>query len=160
MPRNPLREIKTRAGLAYEARHVRPGFQIRTGGTNDGTALRGDVRTIIDGLSEFDQLPNSIKTELWLDLAVAVERAMLGIPPRRRELSGDASTRQVLVSDIKEALDRAGVKFTISRGAIAADGTERESLAYRVAREMAGIAGLPWPLDAFRVMRHGRDIIR
>ena len=110
--------------------------------------------TLID-FDEFATLEPHVSERLVDDLEEAVRRARVGYRFQRRGVSDRNSAASVLMSDIATGLGKAGIQAT--RWRKIDDGTDRESLFFRVTRDLASDAGLALPKDLTVLGRSSRQ---
>lgn len=100
--------------------------------------------TLID-FDEFATLAANASGRLVDDLEEAVRRARVGYKFQRRGIGDRNKAASILMSDIAAGLEEAGIPAT--RWRKIDDGSDRESLLFRVTRDLASDAGLPLPKD-------------
>jgi hypothetical protein len=109
------------------------------------------VRAVLADFDELALLSREPREQLVADLVDAICFARAGVKAGRRGLSDKASARQIFLSDVGRALERAGLPATrwrkrYDRG----DGPDidaPESLWFRLAREIADAFGMALPKD-------------
>lgn len=108
------------------------------------------VGAILKDFDELSVLPTSTKELLIRDLVESVRRARAGLRFRRRGVGDGFQTVSVFLADLATALTAAGIKPARWRKNY--DGRtdecdDAESLFFKLARALAGDAGLKLPAD-------------
>jgi hypothetical protein len=100
--------------------------------------------TLLD-FDEFATIEPNVRVRLVDDLEEAVRRARVGYRFRRQGVSDRNKAASIFMSDIAASLGRAGIPA--ARWRKIDDGSGRESLFFRVTRDLASDAGLTLPKD-------------
>jgi hypothetical protein len=115
---------------------------------NDRNAVEdGDlVRAVLVDFDELGVLSSEVREQLISDLVDSVRFARGGVKARKRGVSDKALAQQILLSDVGQALERAGLPAKRWRKQYEYE--ERgESFFFRLAREVADVADLDLPVD-------------
>jgi hypothetical protein len=115
---------------------------------NDKNAVEDDdlVRHALVDFDELAVMSNETRKKLVEDLVDSIRFARSGIKARKRGVSDRALAQQIFLSDVGRALERAGLPAKRWRKQYEYE--ERgESLFFRLAREVADVAGLDVPQD-------------
>jgi hypothetical protein len=109
------------------------------------------VRAALVDVEEMAVLPDAVREHLIRDLVEAVRYARAGVAVGKVGVSNKATAQQVYMSDIARAMERTGLRATRWRKRYddgdGPSGGAPESLFFRVAREVADIAGITLPQD-------------
>ena len=123
-----------------------------------------DCVLIRHSLVDFDELSvlsDEIREKLVDDLVKSICFARGGVKARKRGVSDEALAKQIFLSDVSRALDRAGLPPKRWRKQY--DNGGGESFFFRLARAVADVAGLDLPQDlkllAQRAFRHQYGIM-
>jgi hypothetical protein len=103
------------------------------------------VRHALVDFDELGLLSPEAREQLVVDLVDAIRFFRAGINVGRRGISNEASAKQVFLSDLKRALERAGVPAKRWRKKY--DNGGGESLFFRIAREVADTCSITLPQD-------------
>lgn len=120
------------------------------------------VRHALVDFDELALLSGQAREQLVGALVVAISFARGGVKAGKRGLSDKALTQQVFLSDVSRALEQAGLRATRWRKRYdSGDGPDLEapeSFLFKLARELAEVAGIPLPQDlklpSARASRH------
>jgi hypothetical protein len=99
-------------------------------------------------LVDFDELAvlsNQIRAQLVADLVEAIRFARTGVDAGKRGMSNTSLAQQIFLSDVGHALGRAGL--AAKRWRKQYDNGGGESFYFRLAREVAEVAGIGLPKD-------------
>ena len=100
--------------------------------------------TLIDR-DEFAAIEPDVRVGLVNDLEESVRRALVSYSFQRRGVSDKKNTASIFMSDIAASLEKAGIPA--KRWRKIDDGSGRESLLFRLSRDLASDAGLKLPTD-------------
>jgi hypothetical protein len=130
---------------------------------NDRNAVEDDklVRHALVDFDEIAVLSDEVREKLVEDLVVSIRFARGGVKARKQGVSDKALTQQIFLSDVGSALERAGLPPKRWRKQY--DNGGGESFFFRLAREVADVAGLDLPQDlklpGLRASRHQYGIM-
>jgi hypothetical protein len=114
------------------------------------------VRHYLVDFDEFAVLPQATREALITRLADALAFVRAGVRAGKRGMSDTALAQQIFISDVARALEEAGLPATRWRKKY--DLRKGESLLFRLARELAEVAGIVLPKDlklaGQRAVRH------
>jgi hypothetical protein len=103
------------------------------------------VRHALVDFDELTVLPSQVREQLVSDLVDAIRFAHTGVDARKRGVSNEALAQQIFLSDVGHALEHAGLPAKRWRKQY--DNGGGESFLFRLAREVADVAGLALPQD-------------
>jgi hypothetical protein len=103
------------------------------------------VRHALVDFDELSVLSDETREQLVEDLVDFIRFARGGVKARKRGVSDKALTQQIFLSDVGHALERAGLPAKRWRKQY--DNGGGESFLFRLAREVADVAGLDLPKD-------------
>ena len=117
------------------------------------------LHALMSTLPELRVLGPSEKAALVTDLTEAVIFAAISVPTLRADAKGERWTRQVLAVDVQRAMKKAGVKVASWRqDTVGRDPLKGEAPFYRILREVARVADVSIPQDAFRLKKQSDKI--
>jgi hypothetical protein len=126
-------------------RSFRTTVEKHTNANPQGAPLRALIGGTLVDHDEFATLQPNVREQLIEDLEEAVRRTRTGYKFQRRGVSDRDMAASVFMNDIAAALQKAGVPAT--RWRKLDDGSDRESLLFRIVRDLAVDAGLNMPKD-------------
>ena len=103
------------------------------------------VRSVLVDFDELAVLSSETREQLVVDLVRAIHVARCGVRAGKLGVSDKALGPQIFLSDVKRALERAGLPTTRWRKQY--DNGGGESFFFRLAREVGEAAGIPLPVD-------------
>jgi hypothetical protein len=114
---------------------------------NDRNAIEDHdlVRHALVDFEELSVLSDETREKLVEDLVDSIRFARGGVKARKRGVSDEALAHQIFLSDVGRALERAGLPAKRWRKQY--DNGGGESFFFRLAREVADVAGLDLPQD-------------
>ena len=114
---------------------------------NDRNAVEDDklVRHALVDFDELAVLSDEIREKFVEDLVDSIRYARGGVKARKQGVSDKAIAQQIFLSDVGRALERAGLPAKRWRKQY--DNGGGESFFFRLAREVADVAGLDLPQD-------------
>jgi hypothetical protein len=127
-------------------------YDIPTTDPEDRNAV-DDHDLVRHALVDFDELAvlsSPIREQLIADLTDAIRFARAGIKAGKRGMSNKALVKQIFLSDVGRALERAGLPAKRWRKRYEGDRPSvdaPESLFFRLAREIADVSGMALPRD-------------
>jgi hypothetical protein len=127
---------------------------------HDNWIINSEDRNAVDdhdlvrhALVNFDELadpPDDIREQLVADLVGAIRFWRAGVKPGKRGLSDEKEAQHIFFSDVRRALERAGLPATRWRKTYEGDGPDidaPESFFFRLARGLADAFGRALPKD-------------
>ena len=108
------------------------------------------VRHALVDFDELAVLPPELHKQLVADLVAAIRFWRAGIKPGKRGLSDAKEAQHIFISDVRRALERAGLPATRWRKTYEGDGPDidaPESVFFRLARGLADAFGRALPKD-------------
>jgi hypothetical protein len=114
---------------------------------NDRNAVEDNdlVRHALVDFDELSVLSSKIREHLVEDLVDSIRFARGGVNAGKRGIANDALAQQIFLSDIRRALETAGLSATRWRKKY--DNGSGESFFFRLAREIAEVSGIALPKD-------------
>ena len=112
-----------------------------------------DYDLVRHALVDFDELavlPPELHKQLVADLVAAIRFWRAGVKPGKRGLSDAKEAQHIFISDVRRALERAGLPATRWRKTYEGDGPDidaPESVFFRLARGLADAFGRALPKD-------------
>jgi hypothetical protein len=134
--------------MPRKRRHVRLSeYKIPPIDPEDRTAVEDHtlVRHVLVDFDELAVLSGEIRERLVCDLVKSIRFARGGVKVGKRGVSNKASAQQIFLSDVGRALERAGLPAKRWRKQY--DNGGGESFFFRLAREIAPLAGIDLPKD-------------
>ena len=128
--------------LSSRSEYLVPGID-----PNDRNAVADSdlVRHVLVDFDELAVLSNQAREQLVSDLVDTSRFARGGVKARRRGVSDQALTQDIFLSGVSRALERVGLPAKRWRKQY--DNGGGESFLFRLAREVADVAGLALPQD-------------
>ena len=108
------------------------------------------VRHALVDYDELADLPDDIREQLVADLVGAIRFWRAGVKPGKRGLSDEKEAQHIFISDVRRALERAGLPATRWRKTYEGDGPDidaPESFFFGLARGVADAFGKALPKD-------------
>jgi hypothetical protein len=102
------------------------------------------VRHALVNFSELADLPDDIREQLVADLVGAIRFWWAGVKPRKRGLSDEREAQHIFFSDVRRALERAGLPATRWRKTHEGNGPDIDAAAVAV----AGMRAPPTSVEA------------